>query len=127
MAKSKGKKAAAASGDAEAATEAVRRITLGEFGVTDTSVPPQPTKDPIERFRSKLKVRVVKKQGYDLEFDLVGVDPSVANAIRRLLITDVPSMAIEKVYMYNNTSIIQDEVRWHVFFLLYWPFTIEIQ
>ena len=33
--------------------------------------------------------------------------------VRRLLISDVPSMAIEKVYMYNNTSIIQDEVLSH--------------
>ena len=33
--------------------------------------------------------------------------------MRRLLISDVPSMAIEKVYMYNNTSIIQDEVLSH--------------
>ena len=66
--------------------------------------------DPVEAFRSNLRVEVVKKSGFDLEFDLVGVEPSLANAIRRLLISDVPSMAIEKVYMYNNTSIIQDEV-----------------
>ena len=80
----------------------------------------------------------------DLEFDIIGADPSLANAIRRILISEVPSMAIEKVsktlvqlfipsipqskstiptpysivyfiqvFMYNNTSIIQDEVLSH--------------
>jgi len=103
---------------ADSAAEGVRRITLGEFGVTDTSAPPPELgtaakQDPVEAFRSNLRVEVVKKSGFDLEFDLVGVEPSLANAIRRLLISDVPSMAIEKVYMYNNTSIIQDEVLAH--------------
>lgn len=29
------------------------------------------------------------------------------------MLSDVPSMAIEKVHVYNNTSIIQDEVLCH--------------
>lgn len=49
----------------------------------------------------------------ELEFDLIGCYPSMANAFRRLMISEVPSMAIEKVYIYNNTSIIQDEVLAH--------------
>ena len=49
----------------------------------------------------------MRKENFDLEFDLVGVDPSLPNAIRRILLSDVPSMAIEKVHLYNNTSIIQ--------------------
>lgn len=49
----------------------------------------------------------------ELEFDLIGCYPSIANAFRRLMLSDVPSMAIEKVFIYNNTSIIQDEVLAH--------------
>lgn len=49
----------------------------------------------------------------ELEFDLIGCYPSIANAFRRLMLSEVPSMAIEKVYIYNNTSIIQDEVLAH--------------
>jgi len=30
--------------------------------------------------------------------------------LRRILLAEVPTMAIEKVFIYNNTSIIQDEV-----------------
>lgn len=48
-----------------------------------------------------------------MEFDLIGVTPAVANAFRRIMISEVPSMAIEKVYIYNNTSIIQDEILAH--------------
>lgn len=49
----------------------------------------------------------------DIEFDMVGVDCAIANAIRRILLAEVPSMAIETVHIYNNTSIIQDEVIAH--------------
>lgn len=46
-------------------------------------------------------------------FDLVGVDAPVANALRRILLSEVPSVAIETVYINQNTSIIQDEVLSH--------------
>lgn len=34
-----------------------------------------------------------------------GIDPSIANAFRRILIAEVPTMAIEHVFIVNNTSI----------------------
>lgn len=49
----------------------------------------------------------------EMEFDLVGVDASIANAFRRILIAEVPTMAIETVFVFNNTSVIQDEVLAH--------------
>lgn len=48
-----------------------------------------------------------------IEFDLVGVDASIANALRRILIAEVPTICIERVYVHNNTSIIVDEVLAH--------------
>ena len=45
-----------------------------------------------------------------IEFDLVGCDASFANALRRILIAEVPTVAIEHVFVVNNTSIIADEV-----------------
>lgn len=48
-----------------------------------------------------------------MEFDLVGVDCSVSNSIRRVMINEVPTMAIEHVFVVNNTSIIPDEVLAH--------------
>lgn len=48
-----------------------------------------------------------------MEFDLIGLDASMANAIRRIMIAEVPTVAIEKVFMMNNTGIMQDEVLSH--------------
>ncbi|XP_077018018.1 DNA-directed RNA polymerases I and III subunit RPAC1 isoform X3 [Tamandua tetradactyla] len=48
-----------------------------------------------------------------LEFDMVGIDAAIANAFRRILLAEVPTMAIEKVLVYNNTSIVQDEILAH--------------
>ena len=45
--------------------------------------------------------------------DLISADASFANALRRILIAEVPTMAIETVYVLNNTSIVQDEVLAH--------------
>lgn len=67
----------------------------------------------MESFKKKFKIVVVRYEGYELEFDMIGVHPAIANAFRRLMLSEVPSMAIEKVYIYNNTSIIQDEVLVH--------------
>ena len=36
-----------------------------------------------------------------------GAGPAVANSLRRILIAEVPTMAIEKVYIRNNTSLVQ--------------------
>ena len=46
----------------------------------------------------------------EMEFDLIGADPAIANALRRILLAEVPTVAIEHVFMVNNTSIIQVRV-----------------
>lgn len=48
-----------------------------------------------------------------MEFDMIGVDASIANSFRRILLSEVPTMAIDRVMIYNNTSVIQDEVLAH--------------
>lgn len=45
----------------------------------------------------------------EIVFDLNGVEAPLANALRRILIAEIPTMAIEKVEMWQNTSIIPDE------------------
>ena len=49
----------------------------------------------------------------DLVFEMIGVDVSFANALRRIMIAEVPTVAIEHVYMWNNTCIVHDEVLAH--------------
>mmetsp|Transcript_5063 Transcript_5063/g.7558 ORF Transcript_5063/g.7558 Transcript_5063/m.7558 type:complete len:270 (+) Transcript_5063:410-1219(+) len=46
-------------------------------------------------------------------FDLVGIDTPIANAIRRILLSEVPAMAFEQIYIRNNTSVLVDEVLSH--------------
>lgn len=45
----------------------------------------------------------------EIVFDLIGAEPPLANALRRILIAEIPTIAIEKVNMWQNTSIIPDE------------------
>jgi DNA-directed RNA polymerases I and III subunit RPAC1 len=54
-----------------------------------------------------------KDDGKVLEFELVGIDAAIANAFRRILISEVPTMAVKTVYFHDNTSIVQDEVLAH--------------
>ena len=48
-----------------------------------------------------------------MEFDILGIDSPIANALRRTIISEVPTMVIHKVNIYQNTSIIPDEVLAH--------------
>ncbi|XP_046659018.1 DNA-directed RNA polymerases I and III subunit RPAC1-like [Homalodisca vitripennis] len=71
--------------------------------------------DPKDFYRkpTDLQINVVRYNAEEIEFDLIGVHTSLANAFRRILLSEVPSMAIEKVLVYNNTSLLQDEVLAH--------------
>ncbi|XP_074568242.1 uncharacterized protein LOC141824808 [Curcuma longa] len=66
-----------------------------------------------EKFSSNFKIEIIRLTEDEIEFDMIGIDPSLANAFRRILIAEVPTMAIEKVLMVNNTSVIADEVLSH--------------
>lgn len=48
-----------------------------------------------------------------LEMDLVGIDAATANALRRVIIAEIPTIAFHKVLMYQNTSVIPDELLVH--------------
>lgn len=67
----------------------------------------------IKKFREKLRIDINSYEGDEMEFELKGVTCAMANSIRRIMIAEAPTMAIEHVYIINNTSIIQDEVLAH--------------
>ncbi|KAB2604992.1 DNA-directed RNA polymerases I and III subunit rpac1-like [Pyrus ussuriensis x Pyrus communis] len=67
----------------------------------------------VDSFCDNFKVEVINLTEDEMEFDMIGIDPALANAFRRILIAEVPTMAIEKVLIANNTSVIQDEVLAH--------------
>jgi len=91
------------------------RVVLGAEEV-HSDCPLDPSRDDLwdlDKFKEKLSIKVVQLEKDEMEFDLVGIDFSLANAFRRIMLAEVPSMAVDKVFIYNNTSIIQDEVLAH--------------
>lgn len=67
----------------------------------------------VEQSKRQVKVKIQSLTDEEIVFDLIGVDAAIANALRRILLAEVPTMAIEHVYIWNNSSIIQDEVLAH--------------
>lgn len=67
----------------------------------------------VERFVDSLRMSIRSYEEDTMEFEVEGISCSIANALRRVMIAEVPTMAIEHVYILNNTSIIQDEVLSH--------------
>eukprot|EP01103_Thecamoeba_quadrilineata_P017732 TRINITY_DN6427_c0_g1_i1.p1 TRINITY_DN6427_c0_g1~~TRINITY_DN6427_c0_g1_i1.p1 ORF type:complete len:364 (-),score=55.74 TRINITY_DN6427_c0_g1_i1:18-1109(-) len=67
----------------------------------------------IEEFKRNFKINIISLDNEEMVFDLIGVDVPIANALRRILIAEVPTVAIETVYMVDNTSVINDEVLSH--------------
>jgi DNA-directed RNA polymerase I and III subunit RPAC1 len=66
-----------------------------------------------ESFEQESSVCIKKLGKNFLEFDLTGLDCSIANSLRRVMVSEIPTMAIEHVFVVNNTSIIPDEVLAH--------------
>ncbi|KAI0285482.1 DNA-directed RNA polymerase [Russula aff. rugulosa BPL654] len=56
----------------------------------------------LAKFKKKLQVKIYKLSKRSVEFDLVGVDAPIANALRRILIAEVPTVAIEYVYVFAH-------------------------
>jgi DNA-directed RNA polymerases I and III subunit RPAC1 len=50
---------------------------------------------------------------HTLILEMIHVDTSFVNALRRILLSEVPTVALEHVYMWNNSSILHDEVLAH--------------
>ncbi|KAF9883284.1 DNA-directed RNA polymerase core subunit rpc40 [Aspergillus nanangensis] len=64
----------------------------------------------LDKFINSFKVDFHRNEQFESSFSLVGLDASIANAFRRILMAEVPTLAIEFVFVNNNTSVIQDEV-----------------
>jgi len=63
--------------------------------------------------RDRFEFNILQHEKDELVFELIGCDTSFANALRRILLAEVPTVALEYVYMWNNTSLIHDEVLAH--------------
>ncbi len=57
-----------------------------------------------------MDIKILKLEDYSAKFILSGVTPAYANALRRSMISEVPTLAIDEVNIFENTSVLFDEV-----------------
>lgn len=67
----------------------------------------------LKKFQNSFDINISYISERVANFDLINIDTSISNALRRIMISEVPSVAAEQVYIFNNTSVIQDEVLAH--------------
>ncbi len=60
-----------------------------------------------------MKIKILKKKGDVLTFVLEGSTPAFANALRRIMISEVPTLAVEWVDFNDNSSVMFDEIIAH--------------
>jgi DNA-directed RNA polymerase subunit D len=60
-----------------------------------------------------MEIEVLEKDTQHIKFMLKGTRASMANALRRMMISEVPTLAIEDVIIVENTSPMYDEVLAH--------------
>lgn len=58
-------------------------------------------------------IEVIKKTDKDLMLLFKNMPVYIANSIRRACISDVPTMAISKIYVFENTSVMNDQMLAH--------------
>jgi len=94
------------------------RITLKEDNVLNT----RSIRDPrafqsldnsfdINAFQENCKIQIksIDHVKQKMVLDLIDVDTAFANALRRILLSEIPTVAFEKVVIHQNTSVLQDE------------------
>ncbi|MCC6005224.1 MAG: DNA-directed RNA polymerase subunit D [Thermofilum sp.] len=57
--------------------------------------------------------RLITKRGNKVVFTLENITPALANAVRRAVISETPSLAIDEVIIQENTSVLWDEMIAH--------------
>jgi DNA-directed RNA polymerase subunit D len=60
-----------------------------------------------------MKVNLVGKKGSSITFVLQGATPAFANALRRIMVSEIPTMAVDTVDFHENDSVLFDEVIAH--------------
>lgn len=60
-----------------------------------------------------MEIKVLEKNDMNIRLLIQGVDVPYVNALRRVIISEVPSMAIDDVVILENSSIMQDETIAH--------------
>ncbi len=76
-------------------------------------------------FNMEVKLLENDKEKNKISFVIKGINPQIANLLRRNMIEDVPVMAVEEVEFRKNNSILYDEIIAHRLGLI--PFTTDLK
>jgi DNA-directed RNA polymerase subunit D len=60
-----------------------------------------------------MKIKILERKGPVLKFILEGTDPAFANSLRRIMLTEVPTLAIQWADFHENNSAMFDEILAH--------------
>lgn len=60
-----------------------------------------------------MRVEVLSLTGDTVRFLLEGVDVAFANALRRTMISEVPCMTVDDLFIFDNSSVVPDEILAH--------------
>ena len=60
-----------------------------------------------------VEIRILEKTNDVMRFIAQGVDTPFVNALRRIMLAEVPTMAVDEVIILENTSILNDEIVAH--------------
>jgi len=66
-----------------------------------------------EQEKNLLEVKVVEKNEFSARLIIEGVNSAFMNSLRRIIISEVPSMAIDEVVVIENSSMLHDEILSH--------------
>lgn len=58
----------------------------------------------IEEFQKNLQIKIIQMKENFAEFDVLGLDAALANALRRIMLAEIATCAIEDVTIYQNTN-----------------------
>ena len=73
-----------------------------------------------------MKIRILEKSEEKMIFVIEGINPSVANSLRRAMIGEVPTLAIDEVDFRENSSALYNEVLAHRLALIPLAFDNEL-
>jgi len=57
-----------------------------------------------------MRVTVLEKDDLTARFIVEGINAPLANTLRRIILSEVPTMAIDDVIIYENSSVLHDEI-----------------
>ena len=78
----------------------VHQVATFEHPASLTAASRSLDQSSLRYFIENSDIRIKKLDDEEIVFDLTGAEPPLANALRRILIAEIPTIAIEKVEMW---------------------------